>query len=468
MSVDDVKGSKASADSDVTASEEKGAAAGSSFVDGFISDFTSIGKVHEKTLDSLADNRISMLKELPQIDVETLEKISDIVAESTRSLYSREWKMSWSKALKTYPRLESVLLEAPLTVLPWIVVIIAFAGHHVWFPNFPTFVIAVLALVLCSFSVLAIVKILKILTWRRFDIARGFVAAFAMVWLTSLMARDGNVAVPYLKRYSVDAPQAIRSFLVPVNWTAALHSAIWIVSCVMIGRAAYLLGMGIVRLTILSSVSRESGGVMSTARIQDLLLTTVYTLHWHLSAVRSGEQASVPSYVRTEVIKNIAKTADMIERSWVRSVRTGYKATDQSVEQTALAVARKIRSWQPLVVFGGRNLDTVCDECVRVYLLTVDGDWSAISAESHSGKKSWSSHARNILRKLLALSSPGLSAWGLVNLPIALVATYKPIIVGSAVLVTLIELLALVDPDIVSKVNAAVSLSNFTSRSPKP
>src|SRR5580700_8370119 len=106
---------------------------------------------------------------------------------------------------------------------------------------------------------------------------------------------------------------------------------------------------------------------------------------------------SVPSYVRTEVIKNIAKTADMIERSWVRSVRTGYKATDQSVEQTALAVARKIRSWQPLVVFGGRNLDAVCDECVRVYLLTVDGDWSAISAESHSGKKSWSSHARNIL-----------------------------------------------------------------------
>jgi hypothetical protein len=55
-----------------------------------------------------------------------------------------------------------------------------------------------------------------------------------------------------------------------------------------------------------------------------------------------------------------------------------------------------------------------------------------------------------------------------VNLPISLVATYKPIIVGSAVLVALIELLALVDPDIVSKVNAAVSLSNFTSRSPKP
>jgi hypothetical protein len=467
MGLGDVEDGKSPNDSGAVASGE-GKRVASSFVDGFISDFTSIGKVHEEYLDSLADSRISMLKELPQIDAETFEKIATVVAESTRSLYSREWKASWSKAMKTYPRLESVLLGAPLTVLPWIIIIIAFAGHHVWFPNFPTFVIATLALVSCIFAVLVIVKILKVLAWGRFDIVRGFIAAIALVWLTSLMARDGNVVVPYLREHSADSPQAIRSFLAPVNWTAALHSAIWIVSCVLLGRAVYLLAMGIIRLKILSSVSRESGGVMSTARIQDFLLRIAYMLHWHLSAVRSGEQASVPDDIRNEVIKNIGKTADMIERSWVRSVRTGYKATDESVEQTALAVAKKVRSWLPLVVFGGRNLDAVRDECIHVYLLTIDGDWTAVSAEFQSSKKSWSSRARNIVRKLLALSAPGLSAWGITNLPITLVVAYKPIIVGSAILVTLIELLTLVDPDIVTKVNAAVSLSNFTSRSPKP
>jgi hypothetical protein len=106
VSVDGVKKSEESAHSDAMASEEKKAATSSSFVDGFISDFASVGKVHEQFLDGLADSRIGMLKELPQIDAETFERILDSVAESTRSLYSREWKVSWSKALRIYPRLE--------------------------------------------------------------------------------------------------------------------------------------------------------------------------------------------------------------------------------------------------------------------------------------------------------------------------------------------------------------------------
>jgi hypothetical protein len=468
VSVDDAKKSEESADSGSMASEKKKAAASSSFVDGFISDFTSVGKVHEQFLDGLADSRIGMLEELPQIDAETFERISDSVAESTRSLYSREWKVSWSKALSVYPRLESALLGVPLSVLPWIVIIIAFAGHHVWFPNFPTFVIAVLALVVCLFAVLVAVKVLNILALRRFGIVRGLIAAAGLIWLTSLMARDGSVAVPYLKEYSADAPRAIRGFLDPVNWTAAMHSAIWIVACAMLGRAVYLLAMGIIRSEVLSSVPRESGGVMSTALIQDRLLAIAYTLHRNLAAVKSGKQASVPGYVRAQVIKDIAKTADVIKGPWVKSVRTGYKQTDEKVERTAQAVAEKIRSWQALVVFGGRNLEVVCDECVRVYLLTVDGDWAAISTEPYDGKKSWLSHAGKVVRKLLALSTPGVSAWIIMSLPFSPFTGYRPIVVGTAILVTLVELLALVDPDIVTKLNTAVSLSGFVSRSPKP
>jgi len=231
-----------------------------------------------------------------------------------------------------------------------------------------------------------------------------------------------------------------------------MHSAMWIVACAMLGRAVYLLVMGVIRFEILSSVPRESGGVMSTALIQDRLLVIAYTLHWNLATVKSGKQASVPGSVRAQVIKDIAKTADFIKGPWVRSVRTGYKQTDEKVERTALAVAEKIRSWQALMVFGGRNLEVVCDECARVYLLTVDGDWAAISAGPYNRKKAWLSHVGKVVRKLLALSIPGFSAWIIMSLPFSPFIGYRPIVVGTAILVTLVELLALVDPDIVSSI----------------
>jgi hypothetical protein len=127
----------------------------------------------------------------------------------------------------------------------------------------------------------------------------------------------------------------------------------------------------------------------------------------------------------------------MVEGPWARSLRAGYRATDERVAQVARNVAQAFRSWQAPVVFGGRRVDEVCRECVRVFVLAIDGDWDQIAQGSDAALKSRAARISAIARKPVAICLPTLAALIVDRLPVQALSSYKPVIIPVAAMLAL-------------------------------
>ena len=437
-----------------------------SFIDSIIEDFRGLPEVHDSVLESIVEKRVSMLHSLSMIDDTTFSRISPIVAENTKYLFSGEWALSWSWALRTKPRLQN-LGTLTLVVVVWGSVIAAFAGHHIQLANVETVCISAVAVVAFSICLWLIGKTIRFLTSTRWAGAIRLLMTVGLVWLTVSLGSDKHKIFRFFMRVEIYCPASLKKYYAIIHWPSVIHNALWVLSCVMVFRILWMFFMFVVKRLMLMRAPRSSNAVMQSATILEKLLQIAYLLDRSLLHKRSGKIASVPYKVRAEVVDLIAQVARTIEGPWVRSLRTGYRSTDQWIAQQGLNIAHGVLDWQARAVFGGHHLEAVRDACTQALIDAADGDWQKLATGDNIQRKSRLVRYREAGRKILAMAIP---------VPLAIVTNkfiptaysgYRPAILLAGILLTAVQLLAVLDPEVITRLNTVISATNTLRRPPK-
>jgi hypothetical protein len=437
------------------------------YINGVFADFSQLPEIHQSVLDEIADRRIAMLRSLRDIDEVTYDRISPAVAENTRFLYSGVWAISWARALSTRPRLENSVMTAPFMILSLLAIIIALAGHHVRIENLPTFLASALPLLVCITCAWALARLLRLITRGKLTGIRNTLITAGLVWITSFSATKDSRVSALVQRHVSDKLPKFHPYLKGIDWGTSVHNALWIIACFMVFRVMYIISRYIIKNMTLAHVPKSSSAVLYTSATQDKLLEIAYTIDQHLLAKEKGDIASISHDVRTEIIGMIAEVAKTIEGPWVRSLRTGYRSTDERTAQVGRNIARTVLEWQSRTVFGGQNLRDVLDDCVHAYVKAMDGHWDLISNGEDVQRKSLSARGKDIARRLTAIIFPIILTFVVFRVMPGSWDSYRPYIVLGAVLLTSIQIISLVDPDIVERINTVANVVNSVRRSPK-
>ena len=438
------------------------------YFDSIFDAFHRLPEVHDEVLDEIVENRLSMLRSLPGVDACTLKRIEPAVAENTRFLHSREWSTSWAKAVITKPVLENSLMIASYVILPLGALIVALSGHHLHIGNNLTFLASILTCLIFGIVIWQIARLIRFATRRKILGIRKIVIAVTVTWLTILSTTDRSQVSALAQRYAHDIPRGVRRDYSHVLWATAIHNALWVIACILVLRALSVFFEYFIKNLILARVTKSSGAVLYSAAIQDSLLNIAFILNKNLCAREKGDLASVPNDVRTYVIDMIAEVASTIEGPWIRSLRTGYRSTDERTAQVGYNIAHSLRSWQSHAVFGGQHFETIRDDCTRSYVNTLDGNWERIAVDDESPKSLRVTRLNKILRRLTAMILPVLLAFAAVRIIPHSMDSYKPFLILASILLAFIEIIALVDPDIVERINTVVNVTNSIRRTPKP
>jgi hypothetical protein len=437
-----------------------------SYINGVIEDLYEFPEIHQNALDEIVDERVAMLKSLPNIDKTTYDRIAPEVAENTRFLYSGSWDASFFKALRIKPRIENAILFLLCPILPLVTILTALVGHHVRIYNIPTVLASLVCLLALASSTWALARLLRLITRRKFTGIRTALMAAGLVWSVCFSATRGARLSTLVHQYINKIPE-ISPYLKGISWGVSIHNAFWIVACFVVYRVAYLMVRYIVKNRMLARVTKASSAVLFTSTVQENLLYIAYTIDQNISAKEKGDIASVSHDVRAEIISIISDVARVIESPWARSLRTGHDSTDDQTAQIGRNVAHAVLEWQSGVVFGGQNLREVRDECIQAYIKAMDGRWSSIYQGEDIQRKSLSARTRDALRKLAAIIFPATLAIIIFKVMPDSWDSYRPYIAIGAVLLTSIQIISLVDPDIVERVNTVANVVNAVHRPPK-
>lgn len=445
------------------------------YIEGIFRDFSELPEIHESVLDEIVDDRISKLQSLAQIDKGTYNRIAPIAAENTRFLYSGAWATSWARALATRPRLESSLIvTVTCGVLP-LIGVVAFGEHHVRIGNLSNLFASLFALLVFSIFLWAVMRLLRFLTKGRFIGIRNTFISVGIGWLAAFSATKGDKVSALVLRYSGGRSAfKHRSFIVKlyslsraIHWPAVVHNALWVIATFMAFRVLCIAFKFIVKNMMLARVTKSSSAVMYSSAVQDRLLEIAYILNHYLIAKDKGEIASVPYSVQAGVVDMIAEVARMIEGPWVRSLRTGSRSTDNRTAQVGQNIAHTILEWQSRAVFGGRHLGDLRDDCIHAYVKSLDGEWDLIANGDSAPRRSRVTRVKGMARRLIAIFLPGFLAYVIIRvMPISL-SSYKPFAILTAVLLTSVQIIALIDPDITERVNTVLNVVTAVRRAPK-
>jgi hypothetical protein len=437
------------------------------YIDSVLDVFHRLPEVHDEVLGEIVESRLSKLRSLSEIDEATLKHIEPIVAENTKFLYSREWSISWAKAQMTKPILENFLMVVGFIILPSLALIVAISGHHLHVGNGPTFLASLSALVVFSIVIWLIARLLRFVTRQRgLGLRKIFIAA-ALVWMTVFSATNKSRISDLTRQDTHYVPTGIRHDYTQILWATAIHNALWIVACILVLRALSVFFDIFVRSLVLDRVTKSSSAVLYSAAVQDSLLDLVSALDGCVRAREAGKIVSISNETRTYVIDKIAEIASTIEGPWVRSLRTGYRSTDEQTARVGRKLAHSLRIWQSHAVFGGQHFKTIRDDCISFYVNALDGNWDITGVDDEGFGSLRVARYKAILRRLVAMILPVLLTFGIIRIVPTSMDGYKPYLILASILLAFVEIIALIDPDIVERINTVVNITNSIRRTPK-
>jgi hypothetical protein len=112
-------------------------------------------------------------------------------------------------------------------------------------------------------------------------------------------------------------------------------------------------------------------------------------------------------------------------------------------------------------------INDVHDDCIRAYVKSLDGEWDLIANGDSAPRKSKVMQVKGIARRLVAMVLPGFMTYVIVRVMPTSLNSYKPYAILAAVLLTSVEIIALIDPDITERVSTVLNMVTAVRRSPK-
>jgi hypothetical protein len=437
-----------------------------SYITGIFSDFLSLPDVHEKFLTELVETHLTGFRELPLVDDRTYERLSPILADNTRYLFSREWIVSWYRASTSNSRLGNLTMVLSLIVVPGIAVLAAIMGHHVTVSNYSTFAATLVILILFGLLARLIRSLLLSISRHHLEDQVPLVMAFISVTTTSYCGtRSGWISLELRRLRPSIAPQA-RATFTQINWAAATHNALWILASLYIVRSLYVLSRYAARFPILSQVRKTSREAVYSISIQDNLLYVATTLNSFLALKEKDTTFGILDDKRRHLVARIEGIARTIEGPWVKSLRTGFRSTDMQIYSIARRIASTVRGWEILAVLGGEHLPILRDKCSVAYMQAVDGNWEQI-AEGDELHELRTVRLISLTRRIATILLPIPAAIAALRLMRQYLASYSGPILAICTLLSIIELVVLIDPNILDRINTVLNITNSVRRGQK-
>lgn len=108
-------------------------------------------------------------------------------------------------------------------------------------------------------------------------------------------------------------------------------------------------------------------------------------------------------FERRTLLVRVERLAQFIEGPWRRTIHSGDRAADRSVDQLATGIAAALRRWKPNLAIGGSKLDEMRHAFATAVLNIAEGEWDLLAIEAPS-RQSPGHRAIRFIRRTAALS----------------------------------------------------------------